>query len=656
MSYPENNIRSFPLFNVDKEINIELFAGGGGVGAGAAKLGMQYDIAINHSLVALSIHRANFAHTIQMINDVFEFSPMMVTHGSLVAYLHLSPDCTYHTKAKGKALDRHTVCGDDCSVDHTKLSTANADRIRGLGWVGIGYAAAAKPRCITLENVEEFQDWGPTMVNQKGEVIADKTKKGQTFEAFKGVLSTGIRKNHPALKEIRAFLKPFLGAYYNEKALIRGLGYDVEFKVLTASDYGAPTSRKRLFMIARCDGVPIKWPEKTHGDPESAEVKSGKLKPWHTAGECIDWSIPAPSIFKSKKEIKEELGVNTVRPLAYNTMRRIAKGIQKFVVDTDNPYIVAFPKGKEARPYIQTYYGETNNSTRGSSLHSSLHTITAGGQRHGLTVPLCCRVEEKDTAASYVVNFKGTNPKTMPIGNRADTPLTTITTSDSHGVVMAKTAKLAATFTTKFRGTNLGFANNEPAHTITSGGIHFGDIRAELARPNTSAAHILKFYGNEKDGHSAHNPLHTITTKERFGMIESKTEIEPMDDDKRYGAWWVARMMEEYADADAPQLGGIPLPRKKMVTLKNGFAIYDIGMRMFTPKELFKAQGFDDDFVYDPIIEVEKNGKITKRRVNKTEAVKMVGNSVPPHLAAAILKAQKEAEAEYYEENEVQTA
>lgn len=601
-------MKHFPLFNIDKEINIELFAGGGGVSAGAKTIGMQFDIAINHNPIALAIHKANFPHTIQMINDVFEYHPMMVTHGSKVAYLHLSPDCTFHTKAKGKALDRHAICGDDCNIDHSKLSTENADRIRGLGWVGVGYAASVRPRVITLENVEEFLDWSPCIVTKKGEVIADKSKRGQTFEAFKGVLSSGISKKHPAIKEIRAFLKPFLGAYYDKDDLVKGLGYDVEFKVLTASDYGAPTSRKRLFMIARCDNVPIAWPRKTHGNPKSKEVQNGELLPWHTAGECINWDLPIPSIFKSKKEIKEELGLTAVRPLADNTMRRIAKGIQKFVLNTDNPYIVKNKQDEEARPYIQTYYGETNKSTRGSSLHAPLHTITAGGQRHGLVVPHCYKPRTSDKASAYIVNFKGTDPKTMPLGNSTSTPLTTITTSDSHAIILAKTTK-----------------------AIT-------------------ATHIIKFYGNEKDGHSANKPLHTITTKERFGIIQSKAEDHIEDEEKRYGAWWVARMMEEYGDVRLPMLGGIPLPRRSTVKLRNEYVIYDICMRMFSPKELFRAQGFDEDFIYNPIIEIFKNGKITTRKVNKTEAVKMVGNSVPPQFAAAIFKAQKEAEVKYNKE------
>ena len=548
-------------------LNIELFAGGGGVSAGAGMIGMDFDIAINHNATALAIHKANFPHCIQMINDVFEYHPLMITQGKPVHTVHGSPDCTFHSRAKGKALGRHTVCGDDCAVDHTKLTVNNVDRVRGLGWVLIAWAMTARPNRITLENVSEFLQWGPTMVDRKGNITPDISKRGQTFEAFKGVLSTGVRKNHPALKEIRAFLKPLLGKDYDEKSLIRGLGYEVEFKELVASDYGAPTSRKRLFMIARCDGIPVTWPRPTHGNPKLKGVLSGELKPWKTAGECIDWSTPAPSIFKSKQEIKEELGLNAVRPLAFNTMRRIAKGIRKFVLDDDNPYIVG-----DTRPYLQTYYGEVSGETRGNRMDKPIHTITAGGQRHGLVIP-------------YVVNAKGTDSKRMPIGNRPSEPLTTITTSDSHGIV---------------------------------------------------AAHLLKFYGAEKDGEDLAKPLHTITTKERFSLIEESLRKEPLSEEERYGAWWVARMMEVYGEEPAEKLGAILLPRNKYMLTKHGFIVVDIGMRMLTVGELFLAQGFPKDFIYDPEIEVMSRGKMIKRKVTKTEAVRMVGNSVPPDFAKAI--------------------
>jgi DNA (cytosine-5)-methyltransferase 1 len=369
--------------------NVELFAGAGGFGAGAILAGLEFDIAINHNPAALAVHKVNFPHTTQMINDVFEHNPIDVLIASgvplhifnkirnwrsgvlkhfAVHHLHLSPDCTFHSRAKGKkkVLARHASCGDDCSlVDHSQLSQDTADRIRGLAWVGIGWAVVARPQRITLENVIEFLEWGPTTIDKDGDVIPDASRAGETFEAFKGILSTGIDKRHPAIKEMRKFLKPFLGDDYNEEELINGLGYDVEFKELTACDYGAPTSRKRLFMIARCDGVKINWPKPTHADPSSQEVKQGKLLPYRSAAECINWDVAAPSIFETKEEIKVAYGIRVKRPLVDNSMRRIAYGMKKFVIETDDPYIVNVTDGnKNATPYIQTYYGEINNNKK----------------------------------------------------------------------------------------------------------------------------------------------------------------------------------------------------------------------------------------------------------------------------------------------------
>ncbi|MDM5272114.1 DNA cytosine methyltransferase [Sulfurovum sp. zt1-1] len=690
----------------DEELSVELFAGGGGVSAGGKMIGFKFDIAINHSPSALAIHRANFPKSIQMINDVFEYHPLLVTRGAGVKHLHLSPDCTYHSRAKGKkkVLNRHTICGDHCSVDHTKLSQETADRIRGLAWVGIGWAATVRPRRITLENVSEFKDWGATMVDKDGDIVPDPSRKGETFNAFVGVLTTGIPENHPSFIEIERFLKPFIGKDYSRKQLIKGLGYEVEFKELVASDYGSPTSRKRLYMMARCDGMPIEWPEPTHGDPSAKGFKESGLKTWRTAGECIDWEVPTPSIFKSKQQIKEELNLKVVRPLADNTMKRIANGIKKFVIETDKPYIVKINhKGDQYRgqsideplhtitskngyglavPYFQSYYGETKGAdVRGGTLDRPLHTITSGGQRFGLVVPYITGIDNKSSGdksvwsadrplttivtekrhaitAAYVINAKGTDPKRMPIGNSLEEPLTTITASDTHGVIMAHiqhqfgqsvgqkidmplnaiTAipkmSVIASHCIKMKGDNLGYGCDEPVHTITAGGLSHGLI----------ASHLYKFYGNDIHGQSCDEPLHTIRTKDCFGVLQEKLMTPPISDDDRYTAWWIARMMEEYADEPVPMIGAIPLPRKRFVQTRSGDIIVDIGMRMFTERELFRAQGFPDDFIYDPEYEVVEKGVTKTKKVTKTEAVRMVGNSVPPHVAKAILWEMEESE------------
>lgn len=730
---------SFGFDDSNKEFNIELFAGAGGFGAGAAMAGMNFDIAINHNPASMAVHQANFPHATQMINDVFEYHPLTVlmSQGAsldlidavknyrsvplsryLIRHLHLSPDCTFHSKAKGKkkVLNRHTVCGDHCDVDQTTLSQETAERIRGLAWCGIGWAAVARPRRLSLENVVEFKDWGPTMVDEDGDIVPDPSRKAETFNAFVGVLSTGIdamvpiaipkivrfvnprkmpkrkpkalakwewesakiwyrtiektvaasrplsvwhmwRQENPGLTEMRRFLKPFLGEDYIEADLIRGLGYDVEFKELVASDYGAPTSRKRLFMLARCDGIPIKWPEPTHGNPESDEVKSGKLLPWRTAGECIDWSVIAPSIFDTKEEVKELFGLSVRRPLADNSMVRIARGIIKFVIGTNKPYIVKI--------------NHSHDTFRGQSLEEPLQTITSKNG-YGIAIPHIAGIndqawERHSLTAAYIVNAKGTDLNNMPIGNEAHDPMTTITAHDTHGVIMAhlmrefgqsigssihnpvptitaggggKTSLIAA-HCIKMKGDNLGYGCDEPVQTITAGGMSHGLV----------ASHLFKYYGADEHGQNINEPIHTITTKERFGLITENLAQAPLTEEQRYKAWMIARMLEVYADVPVPMLGGIPLPRRSMVRTDTGHIIADIGMRMLIERELYTAQGFLKTFIYDPEVEEysAEQSKPKRRKITKTEAVRMVGNSVPPHFAMAIVSALEEAEDEYYQ-------
>lgn len=753
-------------FAQHRELSVELFAGGGGFSAGARLAGLTMDIGINHNPVALAIHQANFPDCTQMINDVFEYNPaeVLISQGvnpaifdevkkwrqhrkanrsfHAVYHLHGSPDCTWHSGAKGGPLERHTVCGDHCDVDHTQLDQSVSERIRGLAWVLIGWAQIARPRRLTCENVPEFRNWGPTYMNEKGEVYADKTRNGETFEAFIGVLSTGIARyvpiplptlkylvnphdipmrkrkvyskqhwtgmrawlksaagsiggkglslrpwhgwmrENPSLPEMRRFLKPYLGDLYDEQELIDGLGYDVQYDTaIVHSDYGSPTSRKRFYLVARSDiVVPIKWPEKTHGDPKSDVVKSGERLPWRTAGECIDWSLVAPSIFDSKEEIMRSLGIKVKRPIVESSLRRISRGAVKYAIDTDEPYIVKVNhsydqfRGQSVReplqtitgtngfalamPYLQTYYGDTGRpgEVRGSSLYAPFATITSGGQRFGLCVPYITAIDNKSSGAypvwgadrplttivkenrhaltaAYVLPSKGTDPKRMPLGNSPRDPMTTITKSDTHGVLLAhlqihygrsvgqdagapihalasrnKTSIIAA-HCIKMKGDNLGYACSGPTQTITSGGLSHGVVETSLAEP---------FY--------------------RVGY-------DALDDDQKYKAWQIARLLEVYADVPEPMIGGIPLPRRSYAQTKEGFIIYDLGMRMLNERELFTAQGFSKEYIFNPEILVrDARGRVTKRRVNKKEAVAAVGNSVPPHFITALVTALNEAE------------
>lgn len=400
-----------------KEIIVDNFAGGGGASTGIEMaIGRSVDIAINHDPAAIAMHKANHPDTVHYCEDVWDVDPRQATWGRPVALCWFSPDCKHHSKARGgKPKDKN---------------------IRGLAWVAVRWAATVKPRVIILENVEEFQDWGPLTKDEQPDI----NQKGRTFRTFVNAL------------------------IYQ--------GYVVEWRELRACDYGAPTSRKRLFIQARRDGKPIVWPNPTHGDPNNLEVKSGKLKPWRTAAEIINWSLPCPSIFDIAEVIKEKYGIKAVRPLAENTMRRIAKGIQKFVIDNPQPFIIRV-----------NYSGNKHHYC--NSIDEPLQTITSKNG-WGIIAPFLTQYH------SY--KSKGTR------GQILDKPLLTQDTSNRYGLITSHLVKM--------KGTNIGQPVTEPLQTVTAGGNHFGEVRAFL----------LKYYGTDI-GQDCKEPLHTVTTKDRFGLV-----------------------------------------------------------------------------------------------------------------------------------------
>lgn len=361
-----------------KEIIVDSFAGGGGASTGIEMaVGRPVDIAINHDPVAIAMHKANHPETKHYCESVWDVDPRKATEGKPVGLMWLSPDCTHFSKAKGgKPRDK---------------------TIRGLAWLAVKWARAVKPRVIILENVEEFQTWGPVLDN--GQPCPE--RRGQTFHFF--------------IKQLN-------------KA-----GYKVDWRELRACDFGAPTTRKRLFLIARCDGGPIVWPDATHDDPESLFVKSGVLKPWHTAAECIDWSLPCPSIFERK------------RPLVENTLRRIARGIQKFIVENPDPFVV------ENRAAFLTKYHSYDDGTRGQNLDRPLLTVDTSN-RFGLVTAFISKFYRSGTGQSldeplhtittsagkfakvrvYLMTYYGNGEDW---GQRLDEPLRTITTKDRFGIV-----------------------------------------------------------------------------------------------------------------------------------------------------------------------------------------------------------------------------
>lgn len=371
---------------------IDNFAGAGGASLGIEMaLGRHVDYAINHNPHALTMHEANHPHTTHLCEDVFDVSPRKLCAGRPVDLAWFSPDCKHFSKAKGgKPVEK---------------------KIRGLAWVALRWAKEVRPRVIILENVEEFQDWGPLCPDGR----PDKARKGETFSRFVGSL--------------------------------QAIGYRVDWRELVAADFGAPTIRKRLFLVARCDGGPIVWPTPTHG---------AGLATWRTAAECIDWSLPCPSIFDRKRPLKE------------NTLRRIAEGIRRYVLNA-------------AEPFILTYYGPKRGEFRGQSLREPLRTQPTEN-RHALVTAFLAK------------HYGGV------VGHEVDRPLGTVTAVDHHS--------LCSAFLTKFYGTNCGADLRDPMPTVTATGQHLGEVRAFL----------IKYYG-QGCGQSLPEPMHTVTVNDRFGLV-----------------------------------------------------------------------------------------------------------------------------------------
>lgn len=522
--------------NLLDEIIVDNFAGGGGASTGIElATGTPVTIAINHDPASIAMHRINHPYTKHYSEDVWEVNPIEVCQGRKVALAWFSPDCKHFSKAKGgKPVEK---------------------KIRGLAWVAVRWAATVKPRVIMLENVEEFKTWGPIK-----DGYPDINKKGRTFKSFVNAL--------------------------------KRLGYEVEWKELKACDYGAPTIRKRFFLIARSDGKPIRWPEATHGKG---------LKPYRTAAEIIDWSIPCKSIFDRKK------------PLAENTMKRIARGLEKFVINCVEPYIVSigqtgFSQDRSRSIHdplntivtkqeqclitptlIKTGYGEREGqAARVPGLDKPLETIvssckhavvapsliqyhseTAEGEVRGQSVEKPIMTLDSSPRYGLVSAFlaKHYGGTYTGAGSEMNEPLHTITSTDHNALVTANIVTL--------RNNMDGRSMNEPVPTITAGGGHIAEVRAFL----------IKYYG-QGTGQKLDIPLDTIVSKDRFGLVTVKG---------------------------------------------TDYIIADIGMRMLEPHELYAAQGFPSDY----IIDFDVNGK----KYSKKDQVARCGNSVPPPFAEALVRA-----------------
>ncbi|MGL1097570.1 DNA cytosine methyltransferase [Vibrio vulnificus] len=428
------------------ELVVDNFAGGGGASTGM-ELGLNrhVDIAINHDPEAIDMHRMNHPETKHYCESVWDVDPIEACAGRPVGLAWFSPDCKHFSKAKGnRPVDKN---------------------IRGLAWVAVRWAALVPVRIIMLENVEEFMTWGPVVEVEPGKFKPCPERKGETFDAFVKCLTTGLDSEHPAWSEIRNAL----GDDFPYQKLEKGLGYKVDYRVLSACDYGAPTIRKRFFLVARNDNKPISWPSPTHGP------KGSGLTPYVTAADIIDWSIPVKSIFGRAK------------PLAEKTMERIAKGLEKFVFATDKPYVVE--SGSCA--FIAKHY----TGVTGSDLRNPLATVTT--------------TDHNALVMAFMTKFRMGS-----VGYEIETPVHTITSGgEQKRPGTANTQALVTSHMVKLRGTNIGHGTDEPVHTISAGGFHLGEVRAFL----------LKYYGTSF-GEDLQTPIGTVTTKDRFGLVTVKGE------------------------------------------------------------------------------------------------------------------------------------
>lgn len=538
---------------INGELIVDNFAGGGGASTGIEMAtGYNVDIAINHDPEAIRMHKTNHPDTKHYCESVWDIDPVKVCGGHPVALAWFSPDCKHFSKAKGgKPKDKN---------------------IRGLAWVACRWAGLVRPRVIMLENVEEFKTWGP--LNRSHRPIKKKT--GQTYEKFISQL--------------------------------QDLGYEVQTKELIAADYGAPTMRKRFFMVARCDGRPIVWPEPAHGPADSEAVREGRLKQYVGAYTQIDFDRPCPSIFETSEEIKEKYGIRAVRPLAQKTMERIARGLKKFVLDNPEPFIIQCNHGGERRPndirepmptitgkhgygIVKPYIVQTGQAgftkNRNKDVREPLTTIvskiehclisptliqhhseTVQGEVRGQTIKDPIMTVDSSNRYGLVTSFlhKYYDGGYKGARDSIENPLPTVTSWDHNSVVTANLIQM----NNHCDGKDI----RQPLPTITAGDGHFGEVRAFL----------IKYYG-QGTGQNLKEPLDTVPTHDRFGLVT----IEGVD-----------------------------------------YQIIDIGLRMLEPSELYGCQGFPDDYIIDH----DYTGKTYPR----SEQVKRCGNAVCPPVPAALVR------------------
>ena len=560
-----------PLNEYDDHINVDLFAGGGGASTGL-EIGLErpIHIAINHNPNAISMHKANHPGCLHFETDVWDVDPVMVLAGRRVGWFHASPDCTHHSQAAG--------------------GQPRKKEIRDLSWVVLKWAGIVRPRVISLENVKQIRQWGPLVAKrckQTGRVVTLETIKcPDTGRSIHRVAEPGERVPRdnqylvPDKKRSGRTWRRFIGQ-------LQALGYAVEHELLRACDYGAGTTRQRLFMVARCDGGPIIWPEPTHSKKPTKQQQRERV-----AADFIDWSIPCPSIFLTKSEGKE-FGVK--RPLADATLRRIAKGIKREVLDRAQPFIVpianwssdsvqpvdqplntitSWPKGGAfavCSPVLTPFYGGVMKGNRAHSIFNPLRTQTTEN-RFALATAFLAQ-------ANGGYNTTHSKPLTEPV--------TTITNTGSQ-------QQLVNAFLSRQFGTGISSSIDEPAPTVmaSGGGGKSALVELKLSPEDEAgalrcAAFLMRYYASGGQWGDLREPLHTLTTKDRIALVTV----------------WVS---------------GSP------------YVIVDIGLRMLQPHELYAAQGFPSNY----IINRGHDGRI----FTKAQQVHMCGNSVSPPPMAAIAR------------------
>ncbi len=631
---------------------IDSFAGGGGASTGIEMaLGRSPDIAINHNPDALALHAANHPETLHLSENVYKIDPLDYLKGRHIGLAWFSPDCKHFSKAKGgKPVERN---------------------IRDLAWIIPGWVeriqkSGGKVDVIIMENVEEFKDYGPLIATERG-LMPDPERRGETFQKW----CKAIRK----------------------------LGGKIQYRELRACDYGAPTIRKRLFVIIRFDGQPIVWPQPTHGKPDDRDVVAGRKRPWCTAAEIIDWSQPCPSIFDTSGEIMRRFGLKAVRPLADNTMARVARGMKRYVLDAERPFIVNLTHGGRcedvAEPFntiTGAHRGEKaavspsvirmNTGATGQDLRDPLSTITANGfiKRPGGAAPLgvvapvltyaqqgggnrsvdephhticASKKDQNSVLVPTLVGCGGRAGQSRPRGG--DEPLATVT---AKADVCVATAFIAQhnNDSRRIGGVNPGRDAEEPLATITASGSHQQPVTAFISRQ----------FGTST-GHEADRPLATTTAdgggksmlvapylQAYYGTGDGGEEDQPcrtITTKDRHGHVEARVDVPPFTEDQAERARQVAAfmrahgfwDDREFVTITiagETFVIVDIGMRMLTPRELYNAQGFPPGYQIDgAYVEPEGSGEPVWKPFSKSVQVSCVGNSVSPPVATALVAA-----------------